>query len=184
MAGIDINRTTTNVINDPEIHVGVGTYYHDPVNDPRDFAKNNVLYHFPGCGDQLIIGKYCSIACGATFVCAGGFHSSRAISSYPFGLASGYWDIPPELCTVEALFDVENRGETIVGNDVWLGYQSLIMPGVTIGDNTVIGAGSVVTKDIPANVVAVGNPCRVIREIGDRDREFYFKDRRIDWDNL
>jgi len=67
-----------------------------------------------------------------------------------------------------------------IGNNVWIGANSVILPGVTIGDNTVIGAGSVVTKDIPANVVAVGNPCRVLREIGDRDREFYFKDRRVD----
>ena len=71
-----------------------------------------------------------------------------------------------------------------IGKNVWIGAGALIMPGVTIGENTVIGAGSVVTKDIPANVVAVGNPCRVMREIGDRDREFYFKDRRIDWDNV
>lgn len=71
-----------------------------------------------------------------------------------------------------------------IGKNCWIGAGALIMPGVTIGENTVIGAGSVVTKDIPANVVAVGNPCRVMREIGDRDLEFYFKDRRIDWDNL
>ena len=71
-----------------------------------------------------------------------------------------------------------------IGKNCWIGAGAVIMPGVSIGDNTVIGAGSVVTKDIPANVVAVGNPCRVLREIGDRDREFYFKDRRIDWDEV
>ncbi len=67
-----------------------------------------------------------------------------------------------------------------IGNNVWVGANAVILPGVTIGDNTVIGAGSVVTKDIPANVVAVGNPCRVLREIGDKDREYYFRDKRID----
>ena len=67
-----------------------------------------------------------------------------------------------------------------IGNNVWIGAGACILPGVTIGDNTVIGAGSVVTKDIPANVVAVGNPCRILREIDDHDREFYYKDRRID----
>lgn len=67
-----------------------------------------------------------------------------------------------------------------IGNNVWIGAGAMIMPGVTIGDNTVIGAGSVVTKDIPANVVAVGNPCRVLRPIGERDKEFYFRDRKID----
>ena len=71
-----------------------------------------------------------------------------------------------------------------VGNNVWFGAGAIILPGVTIGDNTVIGAGSVVTKDIPANVVAVGNPCRIMREIGERDREFFYKDCRIDWENL
>lgn len=67
-----------------------------------------------------------------------------------------------------------------IGNNVWIGAGAVILPGITIGDDSVIGAGSVVTKDIPAGVVAVGNPCRVLREIGERDRQFYYKDRRID----
>ena len=71
-----------------------------------------------------------------------------------------------------------------IGKRCWIGAGAVILPGVTIGDGTVIGAGSVVTKDIPANVVAVGNPCRVLREIGDHDREFYFKDRKIDYDDI
>lgn len=66
-----------------------------------------------------------------------------------------------------------------IGNNCWIGSGAVILPGVTIGDNSVIGAGSVVTKDVPPNVIAVGNPCRVMREISERDREFYFKDRRI-----
>ena len=70
------------------------------------------------------------------------------------------------------------------GKNVWLGAGVIVLPGVTIGDNSVIGAGSVVTKDIPANVIAVGNPCRVLREIGERDREFYFKDRKINWSEI
>ena len=71
-----------------------------------------------------------------------------------------------------------------IGKNCWLGAGVIVMPGVTIGDNTVIGAGSIVTKDIPANVVAVENPCRVMREIGEHDREYYFKERRIDYENL
>ena len=122
------------------------------------------MYH-----DKIVIGKYCSIACGATFVCAGGFHSSRALSSYPFGLASGYWDIPPECCTVEALFDVEKKGATIVGNDVWLGYQCLIMPGVTIGDGAIIGSRSVVTKDVPPYTIVAGVPAKEVRKRFDED---------------
>ena len=71
-----------------------------------------------------------------------------------------------------------------IGRNCWLGAGVIVLPGVTIGDNTVIGAGSVVTKDIPANCVAVGNPCRVLREIGEHDREYYFKNKKIDWNNL
>lgn len=71
-----------------------------------------------------------------------------------------------------------------IGRNCWIGAGVIVLPGVTIGDNTVIGAGSVVTKDIPANVVAVGNPCRVLREIGEHDRTYYYKDRAIDWENL
>lgn len=71
-----------------------------------------------------------------------------------------------------------------IGRNCWIGAGAIILPGVTIGDNTVIGAGSVVTKDIPANVVAVGNPCRVLREISERDREYYFKDRKINWEQV
>ena len=74
--------------------------------------------------------------------------------------------------------------EIHIGNNVWIGANVVVVPGVTIGDNSVIGAGSVVTKDIPANVVAVGNPCRVLREIGDRDEEFFYKKEAIDWENL
>lgn len=84
--------------------------------------------------------------------------------------------IEPGLRNLQMQFNIPVH----IGNNVWIGANSVVLPGVTIGDNTVIGAGSVVTKDIPANVVAVGNPCRVLREIGEKDREFYFRDRRID----
>ncbi len=84
--------------------------------------------------------------------------------------------IEPTLRNLQMQFNIPVH----IGNNVWIGANAVILPGVTIGDNTVIGAGSVVAKDIPANVVAVGNPCRVLREISDRDREYYFKDRKID----
>ena len=71
-----------------------------------------------------------------------------------------------------------------IGENVWVGAGTVIVPGVTIGKNSVIGAGSVVVKDIPENVVAVGNPCRVLREIGEHDREFFYRNERIDWENL
>ena len=71
-----------------------------------------------------------------------------------------------------------------IGKDCWIGGNATIFPGVTIGDNVVVGAGSIVTRDLPSNVVAVGNPCHVLREVGERDREYYFKDRRIDWNEM
>lgn len=74
--------------------------------------------------------------------------------------------------------------EVHIGNNVWIGAGAVLVPGVSIGDNSVIGAGSIVTKDIPSNVVAVGNPCRVLRKIGEHDKEYFYKDEKIDWDNL
>ena len=93
-------------------------------------------------------------------------------------LAAAGHPVCPELRRKQAQYNLPVR----IGENAWLGAGVIVLPGVTIGDNSVIGAGSVVTKDIPANVVAVGNPCRVIREINERDREYYFKDRKIDLD--
>ncbi|RJX69514.1 sugar O-acetyltransferase [Vibrio sinensis] len=84
--------------------------------------------------------------------------------------------IEPELRRKVAQFNIP----VTIGNNVWIGAHSVVLPGVTIGENSVIGAGSIVTKDIPANVVAVGNPCRVVREIGEHDKEFYFKNHRLE----
>ena len=83
--------------------------------------------------------------------------------------------VDPELRRQIAQFNIPVH----IGNNVWIGAGSVLLPGVSIGDNTVIGAGSIVTRDIPANVVAVGNPCRVLREIGEHDREYYYRGRRI-----
>ncbi len=95
-------------------------------------------------------------------------------------LATANHPILPELRAQAWQYNREIR----IGNNVWIGAGAVVVPGVTIGDETVIGAGSVVTKDIPPYVVAVGNPCRVLREIGERDRKFFYKDLRIDWENL
>ena len=148
-----------NVVNDPDIEVGVGTYYHDPFQDPRDFVKNNVLYHFPDCGDSIKIGKYCSIACGTKFLCPIAHHSKRTLAYYPFPLMHEHWDT----LTMDDL-DWVDKGPTVVGNDVWLGFESVIMPGVHIGDGAAVGTRSVVTKDVPPYTVVAGNPARVIKK--------------------
>jgi galactoside O-acetyltransferase len=95
-------------------------------------------------------------------------------------IATASHPIDPELRQRVTQFNLDVH----IGKNVWIGAGALILPGVSIGDNSVIGAGSVVNKDIPANVVAVGNPCRVLREIGERDKKYYYKDREIDWENL
>ncbi|MBR2443847.1 MAG: sugar O-acetyltransferase [Clostridia bacterium] len=95
-------------------------------------------------------------------------------------IATAGHPIDPELRVKNTQYNVDVH----IGDNAWIGAGCVILPGVTIGENSVIGAGSIVTKDIPANVVAVGNPCRVIREIGERDKTYYFKDKKIDWENL
>ncbi|MBQ8381561.1 MAG: sugar O-acetyltransferase [Clostridia bacterium] len=95
-------------------------------------------------------------------------------------VATGAHPIDPTLRAGAYQYNLSVR----IGKNCWIGAGAVILPGVTIGDNSVIGAGSVVTHDIPANVVAVGNPCRVLREIGERDKIYYYKDRKIDYDNL
>ena len=95
-------------------------------------------------------------------------------------IATAGHPICPELRAKVTQYNMEVH----IGKNVWLGAGVIVMPGVTIGDNSVIGAGSIVTKDIPSNVVAFGNPCKVFREIGERDKKYYFKNMEIDWENL
>lgn len=144
-------------IDDPEIEVGEYTYYHDMFSDPRDFIKNNILYHFPGAGDHIKIGKFCSIACGAKFLCPIAHHDKNSLAYYPFPIFDD-WGIGMDM------LDWDRRRETIVGNDVWLGFESVIMPGVHIGDGAAVGTRSVVTKDVPPYTVVAGSPAKIIRK--------------------
>ena len=149
----------------PNIVIGEYTIYNDFVRDPRDFEKNNVLYHYPVNGDRLKIGKFCSIACGAKFLFTSGNHSMQSLSTYTFPIFYEEWGLDAK--DIRSAWD--NKGDIVIGNDVWIGGHAVIMQGVTIGDGAVIGAGSVVTRDIPPRVIAVGNPCRVLRPVTDRD---------------
>lgn len=147
------------VITDPNIQVGDYTMYNDFTNDPRDFEQNNVLYHYPVNHDRLIIGKFCSIACGARFLFNSANHAMASLSTYPFPLFFEEWDLDRR----DVADSWDNRGDIVVGNDVWIGYEAVILAGVTIGDGAIIGTRAVVTKDVPPYTIVGGIPARPIR---------------------
>lgn len=149
-----------NVITNPNIIVGDYTMYNDFVNDPRDFQKNNVLYHYPINHDRLIIGKFCSIACGAKFIFTSANHTLKSLSTYPFPLFFEEWGLDK----ADVADSWDNKGDIVVGNDVWIGYEAVIMSGVTIGDGAIIGTRAVVTKDIPPYTIVGGVPAKPIRK--------------------
>ncbi|MBC8536503.1 CatB-related O-acetyltransferase [Feifania hominis] len=147
-----------NVITAPNISVGDYTYYDDPA-DPTGFEKNNVLFNWPEFGDRLIIGKFCAIASGVKFVMGSANHRLGSVSTYPFHVFGGAWAEN----TPDHLAQLPFKGDTVVGNDVWLGRESVVMPGVTIGDGAIVAACSVVTRDVEPYTVVGGNPARLIR---------------------
>lgn len=148
-----------NVITNPNIMVGEYTMYHDFV-DPTLFEKNNVLYHYPINHDKLIIGKFCSIACGVRFLLNSANHTLQSLSTYPFPLFYEEWNLKKE--SVADSWD--NKGDIIIGNDVWIGYEAVILAGVTIGDGAIIGTRAVVTKDVPPYNMVGGIPAKQIRK--------------------
>lgn len=147
-----------NVVNGPSVEVGDFTIYNDFVHDPRDFQKNNVLYHYPINGDRLRIGKFCSIACGAKFLFNSANHTLHSLSTYTFPLFYEAWG--HGMHPTQAW---DNKGDIVIGNDVWIGYEAVILAGVTIGDGAVIGARAVVTKDVPPYTIVGGVPAKPIR---------------------
>lgn len=147
------------VVKDPSISVGAYTMYNDFVNDPLDFEKNNVLYHYPINGDSLEIGKFCSIACGAKFIFTSANHALESLSTYPFPLFFEEWDT--SVSEVATAWD--RKGDIVVGSDVWIGYEAVILSGVRIGDGAIIGARAVVTKDVEPYAIVGGVPARPIR---------------------
>lgn len=154
-----------NVIKNPNIEVGDYTIYNDFVHDPADFEKNNVLYHYPVNGDKLKIGKFCSIACGAKFLFTSGNHTLRSLSTYTFPIFYEEWGLDTK--NIRDAWD--NKGDIVVGNDVWIGYEAVILSGVTIGDGAIIGSRAVVTKDVPPYTIVGGVPARAIRKRFDED---------------
>lgn len=146
-----------NTVKNPNIIIGEYTYYDDP-EDSENFERN-VLYHYPFIGDRLIIGKFCAIARGVKFIMNGANHKLSGFSTYPFQIFGNGWEK-----VVPRLEDLPFKGDTVIGNDVWIGYDSLIMPGVKIGDGAIISSRSVVASDVPAYAVVGGNPARPIRQ--------------------
>lgn len=148
------------VVKNPNITIGAYTMYNDYVNDPVDFETNNVLYHYPINNDHLFIGKFCSIACGAKFIFTSANHTMGSLSTYPFPLFFEEWGLP--VSEVAAAWD--NKGDIVVGNDVWIGYEAVIMSGVHIGDGAIIGTRAVVTKDVEPYTIVGGMPAKPIRK--------------------
>ena len=154
-----------NVIDNPNIQIGDYTIYNDFVHDPREFLKNNVLYHYPINKDRLIIGKFCSIACGAKFLFNSANHKMASLSTYTLPQFFEEWGLEKE--NVAQAWD--QKGDIIIGNDVWIGYEAVILPGVTIGDGAVIGCRAVVTKDVPPYTIVGGVPAKPIRKRFDEE---------------
>lgn len=148
------------VVKDPSIEVGDYTIYNDFVSDPRLFETNNVLYHYPINHERLIIGKFCSIACGAKFLFNCANHTLKSLATYTFPLFYEEWNL--DRADVTSAWD--NKGDIIIGNDVWIGYEAVILAGVHIGDGAIIGARAVVTKDVPPYTIVGGVPAREIRK--------------------
>ena len=148
-----------NVIKNPNILVGDFTMYNDFVYDPRQFEKSNVLYHYPINHDKLIIGKFCSIACGAKFLFTSANHTQASLSTYPFPIFFEEWGL--DVQDITSAWD--NKGDIVIGNDVWIGYEAVIMAGVHIGDGAIIAARTVVTKDVPPYTIVGGTPAKEIR---------------------
>ena len=168
-----------NAITRPNIEVGDFTYYDDP--DGVDRFEGNVLYHFPFVGDRLVIGKFCAIARGVKFVMNGANHQMDGISTFPFFIFGNGWETARPSAN-----ELPFKGDTVVGNDVWIGYDALIMPGVTIGDGAIVAARAVVVADVPPYAVVGGNPARVVRRRFDDDgvrrlRAIAWLDRPVGW---
>lgn len=140
------------------VTVGEWTYYHD-FADPLPFFHRNVRYNFGFSGSRLTIGRYCALAHGTSFMMDDANHAMLGLSTYPFPVLGGAWAEAAGVADIAA----EPRGDIVVGNDVWFGMESLVLPGVSIGHGAIIGARAVVASDVPDYAVAVGNPARVVR---------------------
>jgi len=146
-----------NSVTCPNIIIGDYTYYDDP--EGAENFERNVLYHYPFIGDKLIIGKFCALARGVKFIMNGANHKTSGLSTFPFFIFGNGWE-----SAAPQPGDLPYKGDTRVGNDVWIGYDCLVMPGVTLGNGAIISSRSVVVSDVPAYSIVGGNPAKVIRQ--------------------
>ena len=153
------------VIKDPSIKVGDYTVYNDLNSNPLLFEQNNVLYHYPINHERLIIGKFCSIASGTKFLFNCANHTLKSLSTYTFPLFYENWDLNKS--DVATAWD--NKGDIVIGNDVWIGYEAIVMAGIHIGDGAIIASRAVVTKDVPPYTIVGGVPARTIRKRFDEE---------------
>lgn len=171
--GVTRTAYLKNLIKSPQITVGDYTYYDDP-EDIRNFEKN-VLYLFEFMGDKLVIGKFCQIATGVRFIMNGSNHDMNGVSTYPFKVFGGEWEA--------ASMEVVSKGDTVIGNDVWIGNSATFMQGITVGDGAIIGTNSLVTKNVPPYTIVGGNPAREIRKrFHDDTIQFLCQLKWWDWD--
>ena len=173
IAGYDKEIYVRPTVTNPHILVGEFTYIAD-----AEF-ESHVTHHYEWNGDKLIIGKFCQIAAGVEFVMNGANHQMNAVTTFPFYTLEG-WDMAPP-----PLSDLPLKGDTVLGNDVWVGQNAVILPGVHIGDGAIIGANSVVGSDVPPYTIVVGNPARTLRKRFDDDLidlllRFRWWDRSVD----
>lgn len=166
-----------NVVKASNIIIGDYTYYDDP-KDPTAFEHQNVLFNYPEFGDRLILGKFCAIASGTKFIMGPANHRIQSVTTYPFSVFEGSWkDIaPPHLASLPF------KGDIIIGHDVWIGRESVIMPGVKIGNGAIIAAYSVVSKDVSPYTVVGGNPAKLIKKRFDDDMIHLLQ--RLQWWNF
>ncbi|TFL17374.1 CatB-related O-acetyltransferase [Jannaschia formosa] len=142
----------------PNVTVGAYAYYDDP-QETRDFFDRNVLHHYDFVGDHLTIGPFCAIAHGVRIFMNGGTHAMDGFSTFPFNIFGGGWEEGFDPATWTAV----QKGDTVIGPDVWIGDNATVMPGVAIGAGAIVAAMSVVTKDVPPYAIVAGNPARVVR---------------------
>lgn len=161
----------------PNVEIGDYTYYSDNHDSPENFY-NHIQHHYEFIGDKLIIGKFCAIAEGITFIMNGANHCMMGFTTYPFNIFGSGWEkVTP---TIDQL---PFKGDTIVGNDVWIGQNVTIMPGVKIGDGAIIAANSTVVKDVEPYTIVGGNPAKYLKKrFGDEIIELLLKLQWWNWD--